>query len=262
MKRSGTPTFLRFCQSILDVLKDSGGSATPSEVIDLVVENLNLTENELEKRTESGLFYIKNQIYWARFRLLKLGYLDLSRKGVWSLTDKGFRAKFHESDAEKIRDLDHKTELLDILKGLPPDGFDRICQRLLRESGFMQVTVTRRSANGDIDGHGVLQVNPFVSFNVLFQCKRGNITISTAHIREFRGSIMGRADRGVILTTGFFSTEAINEARQYGVPPIEIVDGEKLVEIFEQLRLGLKSKQIYIIDQKFFEDFRTPENKG
>lgn len=257
MKKNNPPTFLRFCNAIISVLKESGGSATPSEVIDLVIENLDITDSELEKKSESGLSYVKNQIYWARFRLLKLGYLDLSRKGVWSLTDKGTRAVFGDNDDAKVEDRDHKTELLSILRSLPPDGFDRLCQRLLRESGFQQVAVTRKSANGDIEGQGLLQINPFASFNVLFQCKRDDAAINTAHIRDFRGAIMGRADRGVLLTTGFFTSGARKEAGRYGLPPIEIIDGERLLEIFEQLQLGLNPKQIYIIDQRFFDDFRT-----
>ncbi len=256
MKKPANPTFPRFCAAIIDVLKESGGSASPTEVIDLVIDNLNIPETELEKKSDAGLSYVKNQIYWARFRLLKLGYLDLSQKGVWSLTEKGARVNFGENDEAKIPDIDHKTELLGILRALPAEGFDRICQRLLRESGFQQVVVTRRSASGDIEGHGVMRVNPFISFNALFQCKRSEATVGTAHIRDFRAAIMGRADRGMILTTGAFTMEARNESRRYGLPPVEIIDGEKLVEVFEWLQLGLTPRQIYIIDQRFFDDFR------
>lgn len=256
MKKTSPPALLRFCITILEILKDSGGSATPSEVIDLVVDKLNIPEREVEKKSKAGYSYIKHQIYWARFRLLKLGYVDFSRKGVWSLTEKGLEATLDENDAEKVEDIDHKTELLGVLKALPSDGFDRICQRLLREAGFQQVVVTRKNPDGEIEGHGLLQVNPFLSFYVRFECKRGDGAITLSHIRDFRGTMMGRADKGIIITTGSFTAEARNEARRFGVPPIEIIDGEKLVEIFEQLELGLKTKQIYLIDQKFFEDFR------
>ena len=136
-----------------------------------------------------------------------------------------------------------------------PNGFERICQRLLRESGFEQVKVTGRSGDGGIDGHGILQVNPFVSFNVLFQCKRYRGTLSFSIIRDFRGAMMGRADKGIIITTGIFSINAKKEARRDGVPPIELVDGEKLIDMFELLELGLKPRKTYDIDYNFFEEF-------
>jgi restriction system protein len=130
--------------------------------------------------------------------------------------------------------------LLNTLKNLPPDGFERICQRLLRESGFEQVNVTGRSGDGGIDGIGVLQVNPFVSFKVLFQCKRFQGSVGAPVIRDFRGAMMGRADKGIIMTTGTFTMDAKKEARRDGVTPIELVDGEKLVEMFEMYEIGLK----------------------
>ena len=143
-----------------------------------------------------------------------------------------------ESETEDIVDepeahIDYQSELLDILKSLPPNGFERICQRLLRESGFEQVNVTGRSGDGGIDGIGVLQVNPFVSFKVLFQCKRYQGSVGSSTIRDFRGAMMGRADKGIIMTTGTFTMDAKKEARRDGVTPIELVDGEKLVEMFE-----------------------------
>ena len=228
------------------------------------------------------------KISWARFFLVKLGYIDASQRGVWNLTEKGLKAElnedvFHqelkglkrkrrqerektkndkspekdESNDEEasIEGNDYRIELLNILKSILPNGFERICQRLLRESGFEQVKVTGRSCDGGIDGHGILQVNPFVSFNVLFQCKRYRGTLSSSIIRDFRGAMMGRADKGIIITTGIFSINAKKEARRDGVPPIELVDGEKLIDMFELLELGLKPRKTYDIDYNFFEEF-------
>ena len=130
---------------------------------------------------------------------------------------------------------DYKVDLLSILKSLSPSGFERICQRLLRESGFAQVKVTGKSGDGGIDGHGILEVNPFVTFNVLFQCKRYQGNVSSSQIRDFRGAMMGRADKGIMITTGAFTLDAKKEARRDGVPPIEIIDGEKLIEMFEPM---------------------------
>ena len=141
------------------------------------------------------------------------------------------------------------------LLNLPSDGFERLCQRLLRESGFEKVQVTGKSGDGGLDGIGILQVNPFVSFKVLFQCKRYSGAVNASQVRDFRGAMMGRADKGIILTTGTFTADARKEAVRDGVPPIELVDGEKLIDMFESLELGLKPKKAYDLDSIFFEEF-------
>ena len=146
---------------------------------------------------------------------------------------------------------------MEVLLNIPPDGFERLCQRLLRESGFQQVKVTGRSGDGGIDGNGILQVNPFVSFQILFQCKRYSGSVAVSQVRDFRGAMMGRADKGIILTTGTFTKDAKSEAVRDGVPPIELVNGEKLIDMFEQLELGLKPVTVYEVDDEFFEEFRA-----
>lgn len=150
----------------------------------------------------------------------------------------------------------HREALLAILKSLPAPGFERLCQRLLRESGFQHVTVTGRSGDGGLDGDGVLEINPFVSFRVLFQCKRYSGAVTPAQVRDFRGAMAGRADKGIILTTGTFTAEGRREAVRDGVPPIELVDGEKLVDMFEKLELGLKPRVAFTVDESFFADFK------
>jgi restriction system protein len=152
---------------------------------------------------------------------------------------------------------DYMARLLEILRALPPSGFERICQRLLRESGFQQVTVTGASGDGGIDGHGVLEVNPLVTFKVLFQCKRyGDRPVTPSQVRDFRGAMQGRADKGLILTTGSFTSDARKEATRDGVPPIELVDGDKLVAMFERASLGLRPIKAYEVVDVFFEEFR------
>jgi restriction system protein len=218
--------------------------------------------------------------------MTKADLIDSSKRGVWALTEKGraigltpevVARLFKEVHAnfptkqDRPPALDEETEtppptgseegslnqptLLDTLKSLTPDGFERIAQRLLRESGFERVVVTGRSGDGGIDGHGILQVNPFVSFKVLFQCKRYSGTVSASQVRDFRGAMMGRADKGIIITTGTFTTEATKEARRDGAPPIELVDGETLKQMFEKLELGVKPKTVYEVDASFFEEY-------
>lgn len=287
MKKPKGPQFLRFFIPVIEVLKELGGSGKPAEVTDLVIEKLNISEKEQEDTIKSGASRVRNQVAWVRFYLVKSGLMDSSQRGVWSLTEKGLEATLtykevlnyfkdiqsqfkireqgiqeigqqvsNQIEEETIKFIDYKTELLDILKSLPPKGFERICQRLLRESSFLEVTVTGKSGDGGIDGHGVLQVNPFVSFKVMFQCKRYQGAVTPSHVRDFRGAMDGRADKGIILTTGTFTTEAKKEARRDGATPIEIVDGEKLVEMFETLQLGLKPKTDYDVNYDFFNEYR------
>ena len=158
-------------------------------------------------------------------------------------------------DEEKLKD--HRAALLEVLQSLPPSGFERLTQRLLRESGFQQVTVTGKSGDGGIDGIGTLKVNPFVSFNVLFQCTRYQGAVTPSQVRDFRGAMQGRADKGLIFTTGTFTLDAKKEARRDGVPPIEFVDGDILVEMLEQHELGLVPKRSYEIDEMLFQEYNN-----
>jgi restriction system protein len=286
MKQAKGPEFIRFFQPILELLLESGGSGTPSEIVDRSLEIAKVSESEQEAVNKNGQSRVKNQVHWARQYLVWGGYLDASKRGVWSLTDKGRSAdvtklnplevfksvqtrlaatkqgkKQDDTSAEvpfpnDIELQDHRTRLLDLIRSLSPDGFERLSQRLLRESGFQHVTVTGRAGDGGIDGIGTLQVNPFVSFNVLFQCKRYQGTVTPSHVRDFRGAMMGRADKGIIITTGTFTLEAKKEARRDGVPPIELVDGDVLVDMFERLELGLIPKRTYDIDERFFDDYK------
>ena len=271
---------------IIEVLKETGGSGTAAEVIDHVIEKMRIPESEQEVTLKGGQTRVRNQIQWARFYLANAGYIDSSKRGVWSLTENGmsidtttfstlefFKAVHKsfvkekkpkelskplvgETEEEEIEPPDHRTNLLNLIKSLPPSGFERLSQRLLRESGFQKVVVTGKTGDGGIDGVGILQVNPFVSFNVLFQCKRYQGAVTPSQIRDFRGAMMGRADKGIIITTGTFTLEAKKEARRDGAPPIELVDGDTLVQMFEQQQLGLIPRTTYDVDEKFFDDFK------
>jgi restriction system protein len=159
------------------------------------------------------------------------------------------------TDAADPTLVNYREEVAAKLQGLPAGGFERFCQRLLRESGFEEVTVTGRSNDGGIDGIGILQVNALVSFKVLFQCKRYAGSVSPSHVRDFRGAMMGRADKGIIITTGSFTSEARKEAVRDGVTAIELVDGEKLITMLEGLELGLNPRRTFEVDAVFFDQF-------
>ncbi|MBK9466924.1 MAG: restriction endonuclease [Gammaproteobacteria bacterium] len=279
------PQFIRFMHPILVSLKEKGGSATSSETADDVIERLAISDQELEVTLKSGQTRVYNQIHWARMYLVKAGFIDSSSRGVWTLTETALNqdlAAFNAYEAFKsvqanmkhggnkmsreiaIKDeaaveklLDNaETQLLPVLQTLSAAGFERLCQRLLREHGFKQVKVTGRSGDGGIDGEGVLEINPLLSFKVMFQCKRYKGSVGSPMIRDFRGAMVGKADKGIRITTGNFSMDAKREAVRDGANPIELVDGEKLVAMFETLQLGLKPRTVYEIDFDFFRDYQ------
>lgn len=288
-KKEGTK-FLRWFGPLLDALRALGGSGTPDEATDKVAELCKVAVPKQNELTESGQPRFRNQVAWARFYLKREGLLESSIRGVWRLTEKGqtmhltyeqahdiFRKqvkidaaerkekqKHHtaepELDTPEEADLsfavDYRDRLLASIQVLPFDGFERLCQRLLREAGFQQVTVTGRTGDNGIDGHGILEVNPFVTFKVLFQCKRYKGSVGAPQVRDFGRAMQGRADKGIIMTTGTFTQEARREARRDGALPIELVDGEKLIGMFEKLELGLKPRTIFDVDEEFFDEFR------
>lgn len=164
------------------------------------------------------------------------------------------------SDDDEVLDddADWQAELLKVLKAMDPFAFERLAQRLLREAGFVNVTVTRASRDGGIDGSGVYRVSPLLSFPVYFQCKRYENTVGASSIRDFRGAMSGRGDKGLLITTGTFTSDAKAEATRDGAPPIDLIDGEQLVELLRQYEVGVTSvpKTVYdvTLDREFFSD--------
>ena len=184
----------------------------------------------------------------------------LMKRGSAGDTDQSLTTTAPSNVVDAVDDaqtVGYRDALLELLRQLPPAGFENLCQRLLRDAGFQKVVVTGKSGDGGIDGHGVLEVNPFVSFRVLFQCKRYAGSVGSSQVRDFRGAMSGRTDKGIILTTGTFTSDAKSEAVRDGAPPIELVDGAKLIEMFAKLRMGLKPIETYEIDYTFFEQFKS-----
>ena len=280
--------FLRYFGPLLDALRNLGGSGTPEEVAERVAKDIGLSDAEQNELLPAGGLRYRTNVAWARFYLVREGLLDSSKRGVWSLTERGRSAHLTLSQAGEIFSRwvkifdeqrraknaaaepiaeqvaegsgaptkDYRSETLDLLLALPPAGFERLAQRLLREAGFTQVIVTGQSGDGGIDGYGTLQINPLVSFKVLFQCKKYAKSVSPSHVRDFRGAMDGRADKGIIITTGTFTAEARREATRDGASPIELIDGEKLLDMLESLELGLRSVTTYEVNHAFFAEFR------
>jgi restriction system protein len=288
-KKESGPQFVRFFGPILDALRALGGSGAPGEVVQRIAQDLNIPDEIQNELLASGQTRYYNQVHWARFYLVREGLLESSKRGVWSLSERGLSTTLTAEQSREIFDkwakidqdsrspthqkpelpsdpieeiqnsnlADYRTQLLETILKLPSAGFERLSQRLLREAGFVQVVVTGSSGDGGIDGHGTLQINPLVSFKVLFQCKRYKNAVSSPDVRNFRGAMAGRADKGIIITTGTFTAEAKREASRDGVPPIELIDGEKLIDMLEHLELGLKPVTTFEVDDSFFNEFRS-----
>ena len=162
-------------------------------------------------------------------------------------------AAVQSKDSETSTASDWKEDLLAILRELTPDAFERLCQRILRESGFTKVEVTGRSGDGGIDGAGVLRVN-LISFRVRFQCKRYKGSVQPREIRDFRGALAGRADKGLFMTTGRFTSGAAREAVRDGAPAIDLIDGLALCGLLRKLELGVSTELVIRPQPEFFAE--------
>ncbi len=262
------PTREQLLNPILQALIELGNSGSIEEINNRVILNLQIPE-ELAiiphgKGKEGGQTEIEYQLAWARTMLRGNGYIYSSKRGVWALVDNS-KIKVAEINlpsiqflAEQKEEVDEKwkTKLLKILiEKLTPDAFERLIQRFLREKGFSQVEVTGRTGDGGIDGKGIAKINGILSFHIVFQCKKYQGAVSASHIRDFRGAMIGRTDKGLFITTGYFTRDAIKEASRDGTPTIDLIDGEKLVEKLKELNLGVNVELIekISIDEKWFE---------
>jgi len=274
----------------IKALRALGGSGSIDEIVENVVELEGFTEEQQAVLHGDGpRGQIEYRLAWARSYLKGMGLLDNSARGVWTFTDKGrdpsldestvlglhteYNAKLRaqqrlrrkaerdrptdvdEPDQEVTRDW--KEELLDALLAISPAGFERLSQRLLREAGFISATVMGRSGDGGIDGLGVYRLS-LVSFPVYFQCKRYRGSVGPGVVRDFRGAMAGRGDKGLVITTGSFTGDAKREATRDGAPPIDLIDGDGLCELLKRYELGVKTTVREVeeveVDPEFFQD--------
>lgn len=279
------PTFDSLMNPLLNALFALGGSGSIDEIYEKVLELENISEDissvphNPEKSNQTEVAY---RLAWARTYLKKYGFLENSSRGVWALTKLAKEQKqvSPQNVVKKVREADRtkpktkikndqielddtdtpeaqgwREELYHVLtKEISPDAFERLTQRLLRESGFVQVEVTGRTGDGGIDGKGIAKIHGFMSFHVIFQCKKYQGSVSAGDIRDFRGAMVGRADKGLFMTTGTFTSAAVREATRDGAPPIDLVDGEQLAEKLKEFQLGINTQMIekVTIDKEWF----------
>ena len=287
------PTHYQLFNPTLDALRALGGSGSIDEIAKRVIQQGQFTDYVIQQlHGEGPQTELEYRLAWARTYLKSYGMVINSSRGVWALTEKGsgvesvepnavlkfVRESYSQSKNEASavsdlgddldldvdsgitleRDEDWRRHLLNVIRNMDPTKFERLCQRLLRESGFIDVEVTGRSGDGGIDGRGIIRFAGLIGFPVLFQCKRysGNSTVTPSQIRDFRGAMTGRADRGLIITTGGFTQEAQREATRDGAPPIDLINGDLLVEKLKDLELGVSvsTRQIEVvsIDEDWF----------
>lgn len=281
MAEVDVPTFDTFMNPVIEALKELGGSGTIEEINSKVIEIAGLSDEQTEvlhkPEKGGGWTEVEYRLAWTRTYLKKYGILENSTRGVWALTPKGREVdqvdprkvrRFVQRQQQEVRavpevvELDEseaeeswRDELLDALLEMDPSAFERLVQRLLRESGFIQVEVTGRSGDGGIDGRGIVRLGGLLSFHVIFQCKRYRGSVSAGHVRDFRGAMVGRADKGLLITTGNFTKDAMREATRDGAPAIDLIDGDLLLDKLKELGLGVvteivKSEQV-TIDRKW-----------
>jgi restriction system protein len=271
MSEVNIPTFDRLMNPLIKALKELGGSGTIDEIDSRVAEIARLSDEQLEvlhNPDKGSQTEVEYRLAWTRTYLKKYGILENSSRGVWALTPKGRQTdkvnpqvvrRFVQDQAKQRRtspvvdELDEtevqvswRDELLDTLLQMDPSAFERLIQRLLRESGFTQVEVTGQTGDGGIDGKGIMRLGGLLSFHVIFQCKRYKGSVSASQVRDFRGAMVGRADKGLLITTGNFTKDALREATRDGAPAIDLIDGDMLIDKLKDFGLGVKTEIVEV----------------
>lgn len=275
------PPYDQLMNPTLQALKALGGSGTIEEIYNKVTEIIGLTNQQLEVLHDperGGQTEVEYRLAWSRTYLKKYGILENSARGIWALTAKGRQLdhidvnavkryvqeelKQRKAPAEPLElaepttELSWHDELLSVLLKMEPNAFERLIQRLLRESGFIQVEVTGQSGDGGVDGKGIMRLGGLLSFHVIFQCKRYSGSVTASQVRDFRGAMVGRADKGLLITTGNFTKDAVKEATRDGAPAIDLIDGDQLINKLKELNLGVQTKKVEIeqvtVDQQWF----------
>jgi len=283
------PKRWQFLVPTLKALKDLGGSGRIDEIRDKIIENLALSDEIVDfSHGDGSRTKVEYELAWARTLLKSINFLENTSKGVWILTKraqdidwddnqielmiKSFKKeqrelKIEEKKGVRIEEDDFEVvelegnwreKLMKTLKSLNPYGFEKLTQRVLRESGFTNVKITKHSHDGGLDGEGVLKLNNLVSVPIIFECKRYKKPVGAKMIRNFRGAMGGRVDKGLFITTSTFTREAIKESKREGAKLIDLIDGEQFIGILKDLKLGLIIEEVekVTVDEQWFRDYQ------
>lgn len=251
-------------------LRELDGSGNTTEIDARVIELSDFTEAQMAEMMPNGRSTKVNYyLAWARTNLKRISLVDNSSRAIWTLTARGLTVseaeckrllrEFSRHQARRNRDApvgegppmrepdsedepdttEWRTVVLDRLKAMSPGAFERLAQRILREAGFRNVQVLGKSGDGGIDGVGTYRLS-LVSFTVYFQCKRYQGSVSSGAVRDFRGAMAGRGEKGLLITTGVFTQAARDEATRDGAAPVELVSGESLCDLLKEYEIGIR----------------------
>jgi len=283
---SRVPSFKQLIVPTFLALKELGGSGSNDEILNQIISDLSIADDvaDISHKGSTSLTELSYRAAWSRTYMKAYGVISNSARAVWSITpefaqvetldakqlvtevrQKQAKAKGTNPQPVEVDDDPEddgvsepdevkpwRTRLADILQNMDPYGFERLAQRILRECGFSQVEVTKKSGDGGIDGTGKLKINGIFSFNVAFQCKRYSGLVGAGAIRDFRGSLTTDIEKGVLITTGTFSKAAKEEASNPGKQQIDLIDGEELISKIAEYGIGVKEVKSYEIDEEFF----------
>ncbi|MDE5654361.1 MAG: restriction endonuclease [Clostridia bacterium] len=285
------PTYDRLINPCFMAIKALGGSASNEEIYDEVIRQLSLPESVLEVQQTGhlGMSKVSYNLAWARTYLKKFGAIINTARSIWTISSEF--SDIEAVDARKVveivksleaQSINKKTQqeqrkiekdlivsedeqpeevsswrlrMLEILQNMNPYGFERFVQLLLRNCGIDNVEVTKKSGDGGIDGTGQYKLSGIFSFKLAFQCKRYTGNVGTGEIRDFRGSLSTDIEKAIFVTTGSFSPAAKSEAKAPGKKPIDLMDGEMLIDKIAELKLGVSPKTVYEIDDKFYAQY-------
>ena len=275
------PNYAQLIEYTFIALKELGGSGKNTEINNKVAQLMNLSDEVLDvpHLNSSSMSEVNYRCAWARTLLKNYGAIENSARSVWAITaafasiesvdgeyiDKNCRKKAQNTTTSIEKQMENagveipeevrlwRKKLQDVIQNMDPYGFERLTQRLLRECGFTQVEVTKKSGDGGIDGTGKLRINGIFSFNIAFQCKRYHGVVGAGDIRDFRGSLTTNIEKGVFITTGSFSKAATEEASAPGKQQIDLIDGEEFITKLAEFGIGVHEIKDYEIDEEYFE---------
>jgi len=265
---------------VLQAMHSLGGSGSVDEIEQAVIKILKLSEKEISDIHRGVTSKLSYRLAWARNYLKRYGLLENSARKIWRLTEEGRKTKNVDQDkvkkhvkndpedisedqiesqveSDEIKNFTWHDDIIREVLKISPAAFERLCQFMLRELGFIDVEVTGRTNDGGIDGRGILKLASVITFHVVFQAKRHKGSVSNSVVRNLRGAMSGRtADRGLIITSGVFTNEAKKEAAREGALPIELINGRDLAEKLKELKLGVKTEMVerVTVDKEWFKN--------
>ena len=292
-QQAGIPPYPELRSITLEAMRGVSLPASNDEINSAVADALNLTSHQ-----RSVLHVNSNQtelaycVAWARTALRVGGAVQNAGRALWTLTEEGwsitaetvnqrYEAHLAERAAARresvddmdgadsadlpqdLEELDWRGELLDRLMNMSPQGFEHLSGALLRAAGFHGVTVTRQSSDGGIDAFAVYRPQGLISFRTTVQCKRWSGGIGSDRVQAFQGASMGKADRGILITTGHFTPAAETQAQAPGAFPVDLVDGDALCELLRENSLGVRTVERKVeditVDQAYFAQFEDSQ---